>query len=265
MALQCRQALDGPQVAEPKLFKSHRQYSEIPKGGKYIYVARDPIDVFVSFYNFLPGYVGLEAGDMTMDDFADAVFAGVSHGGQIWDHYASWYDHMKDDNVLWVFFEDLKEDLEREVRRIAKFMKLPEHDVERRITIAIENSTFKFMADPAQKHHFDDHFVWDCVKERLRIPAERTHSVSKVRSGKSGQKLPDHLRQRLYRQWENVFVPKTGCKTYEEFRADVGKTGQIDVSRLWLVLGRVVILGLVVRGMVAWSQVPRGLVVETPG
>jgi len=44
-----------------------------------------------------------------------------------------------------------------------------------------------------------------------------------------------------------------------------GKTGQIDVSRLWLVLGRVVILGLVVRGMVAWSQVPRGLVVETPG
>lgn len=34
--------------------------STIAKGGKYIYVARDPMDAFVSFYNFLPGYMGLQ-------------------------------------------------------------------------------------------------------------------------------------------------------------------------------------------------------------
>merc|ERR1711924_391100 len=116
-ALQCGQDLDQDQVQEPRLFKSHEQYSHIAKGGKYIYVARDPLDAFVSFYNFLPGYMGLRTDDITMQQFTNAIFAGVSHSGNIWNHYLGWLKHHDDPNVLWVFFEDLKDDLEGQVAR----------------------------------------------------------------------------------------------------------------------------------------------------
>jgi len=90
MAFQCGQDLNSSQVREPRLFKSHEGAAQIAKGGKYIYVARDPLDAFVSFFNFLPGYMGLTTDDITMKQFADAIFAGVSHSGNIWNHFLGW-------------------------------------------------------------------------------------------------------------------------------------------------------------------------------
>ena len=106
MALTCDQDLTAAQVKEPRLFKSHCEHAKIAKGGKYIYVARNPDDAFVSFFKFLPAYVGLREDDITMYQFADAIFAKTaSHNGTIWDHYNGWYDVKDDPNVLWVFFE----------------------------------------------------------------------------------------------------------------------------------------------------------------
>ena len=56
VAHDCGQDLDAAQVAAPRLFKSHEGADEIAKGAKYVYVARDPRDAFVSFYNFLPAF-----------------------------------------------------------------------------------------------------------------------------------------------------------------------------------------------------------------
>ena len=53
-------------------------------------VARNPLDAFVSFYKFLPDYDGLEPGDITMEQFKDAIFAGAAQAGQIWHHFVSW-------------------------------------------------------------------------------------------------------------------------------------------------------------------------------
>ena len=92
------------------------------KGAKYVYVARHPLDAFISFHKFLPDYTGLKDGDITQEQFADAIFAGASHSGQIWHHYLGWWERRKDPNVLWVFFEDLKADLPGQVARIARFM-----------------------------------------------------------------------------------------------------------------------------------------------
>ena len=52
-----------------------------------------------------------------MEQFAAAIFGGLSHSGGIWDHFAGWWARRADPNVLWVCFEDLKEDLPREVGR----------------------------------------------------------------------------------------------------------------------------------------------------
>ena len=61
LALDCKQTLEDEQVCNPRVFKSHESYPDIAKGDgvKYIYVARNPLDAFVSFHKFM--YVGLLA------------------------------------------------------------------------------------------------------------------------------------------------------------------------------------------------------------
>jgi hypothetical protein len=116
LAHDCGQNLDDDQLASPRVFKSHESHADIAKGGKYIYVARDPLDAFFSFYKFLPAYTGLQPNDIDERAFSDAIFAGASHSGQIWNHLLGWWDHRRDPNVLFIFFEDLAENLREQVR-----------------------------------------------------------------------------------------------------------------------------------------------------
>ena len=121
------------------------------KGGKYIYVARNPEDAFVSFFHFIPGYCGIERDDITMHQFADAIFAKTaSHNGTIWDHYMGWYDVKDDPNVLWIFFEDLKCNFEAQIERVAAFMDIPLAVRERRVAEALEKASFKFMSSQVE-------------------------------------------------------------------------------------------------------------------
>jgi hypothetical protein len=53
MAALCCQTLTDPQKYNPRLFKSHEDWTTVPKGGKYVYVVRNPPEVIVSYYEFL--------------------------------------------------------------------------------------------------------------------------------------------------------------------------------------------------------------------
>ena len=48
--------LDAPQRAEPRGFKSHLSYDEVPKGARYIVAVREPKDALVSLYRFMEGW-----------------------------------------------------------------------------------------------------------------------------------------------------------------------------------------------------------------
>ena len=109
------QDLNADHVASPRVFKSHESWDGVPKGAKYIYVARNPEDAFFSFYKFLPAYTGLAPDDIDEVTFANAIFAGASHSGQIWDHMLEWWERRHDQNVLFLFFEDLIDDLPQQV------------------------------------------------------------------------------------------------------------------------------------------------------
>ena len=65
LARDCQQSLDADQgykdattkkwtKVEPRCFKSHESWADVAKGGKYIYVARNPLDAFFSFYKCVP-------------------------------------------------------------------------------------------------------------------------------------------------------------------------------------------------------------------
>jgi len=228
LAKQCGQNLDEDQVCEPRLFKSHESWETIAKGGKYVYVARNPLDAFVSFYRFLPGYMGLASDDIDYDIFTEAIFAGASHSGTIWNHYLGWYQQRDSPNVLWVFFEDLQKDLEKQILRVADFMGITDPT---RISQALEKSTFAYMSAAENKHHFDDHFVFDHVKEKMGLK-DRSVGVSKVRMGGGkvggGKEIPDHIKECLNGRWTSILATPTGCANYNELREKLALQAKLN-------------------------------------
>lgn len=221
LALDCGQNLDHDQVASPRLFKSHEPWEEIAQGGKYIYVARNPSDAFFSFYKFLPAYMGISEGDITIDEFATSIFSGASNSGQIWNHFLGFWQQRHRSDVLWVTFEDLKKDLRGEIRRIAEFMEVKlDQDLE---DITYNNSTYKFMS--AHASQFDDHFVFNSVKDQMGMPKDACFTVGKVRKGGgttgSGKSLPAHLREKFADKWNTIITPTTGLSDYADMQREL--------------------------------------------
>ena len=209
-------------MRNPRLIKSHLQHEKIAKGGKYIYVARNPEDAFVSFFHFLPTFVGLGPNDLSdMNLFFNAIW--TSHRTSLWDHYMGWHKVKDDQNVLWVFFEDMKSNFKGQIERVAEFMEVPEEVREKRVEEALEKASFKFMSSKDQKHHFDDHFVFDRVKGSMGLPEDEEVSEmgSKVRHGKMGRgsQIPRNIRKRMEEEWQKRVTPVTNCKDYDSFRS----------------------------------------------
>ena len=130
---------------------------------KYIYVARDARDIVWSAYNHqmgftdqalalfndLPGRVGPKITRPQCDvreyyqhflEFDD--FPGFEFGG-LWANVRGWWDVRGLPNVLLVHFNDLKANMQREIRRIARFLGI---DVERALWPRIlEHCSFDYM------------------------------------------------------------------------------------------------------------------------
>ncbi len=170
------QDLDAEQIANPRLFKSHCTYDQITKGARYIYVARNPSDCLVSFYHFIVPYFGYSEDDISFEDFASIFFfKGQSSHGSIFPHLLSWWKERENPNVLWLFFEDLKEDLPACVRKIADFMHIPlTAELE---GIVLEKASFRYMREHASQ--FDDHFVRNAAYAHLQLTDSEGFKVGK--------------------------------------------------------------------------------------
>lgn len=102
----------------PRIFKSHLPYRYIMWGpGKYIYIARDGRDVAVSYF-----LSHVKDKEMPFSQFFDRFLQGKIGWVEGWfDHVHGWYEHKDDANVLFLRYEDLKHDLEGNIKRIIEF------------------------------------------------------------------------------------------------------------------------------------------------
>src|SRR5262249_1343548 len=133
---------------EPRTFKSHLAYRDIPKGCKYIYVARDGRDVAVSYFHFSRTHLGFRG---TFDEFFDLFLQGKVEPASWFEHVKGWWTHRNDLNVLFLRYEDLLHDLEPCLHRITAFCEL-EVDPARFPAIR-ERCSFAFMK--AHESKFD--------------------------------------------------------------------------------------------------------------
>jgi aryl sulfotransferase len=149
---------------------------------KYVVVARDTRDVFMSLWNhyrnytpeFLnllnttPGRVGAQM-PICPDDIREFWHDWVTKGWFEWEsegfpfwsnlhHTQAWWDFHHLPNILMVHFNDLLSDLEGEIKRIATHLEIQVSD--ETLSKIVEATTFKTMKQNASEivPHLDDLF-----------------------------------------------------------------------------------------------------------
>ncbi|MGH1419190.1 MAG: sulfotransferase domain-containing protein [Hyphomicrobiaceae bacterium] len=145
-----------------RFLKTHLPVDAIvfsPKA-KYIYIARDGRDVAWSFFNHhtnanehyyeaindTPGRVG-PAFEKPADNVVDYFRGWLENDGHpywpFWENVKTWWDIKDLPNVMLIHFQELKNDLPGEIRKIAEFLDIP-IDEEKWPEI-VEHCTFDYM------------------------------------------------------------------------------------------------------------------------
>ncbi|XP_065179649.1 sulfotransferase 1B1-like [Sycon ciliatum] len=214
---------DDKQRAEPRLYKTHFLEASCPKGGKYITTVRHPYDVAASAYTFLCGWLFEEdelgpnnlLQQITFKSPLPQVVTPANAGSTtLFDHYMGWWPRRHDSDVLFVFYEDMKEDLEREVKRVAEFIGVDDASA---VEIALKRSRFDYMFQ--HREQFNDNLV---KKKRnvdmgLSPSAGMQHGKVQTAGGKQ-HLLNDTTRALLDAAWTRMCLPVTGATDYEEWR-----------------------------------------------
>ncbi|KAJ7351135.1 hypothetical protein OS493_036337 [Desmophyllum pertusum] len=118
-------------LPSPRILKTHLPYDVIPKGAnkdtrcKYIYIARNPKDTVVSFFNFTASLTSHNGYNGPWEFYFKLFIEGNVGWGQWNDHVLGWWKHKDDSNVLFLKYEDLHKDLLSHVRMIANFLNKP--------------------------------------------------------------------------------------------------------------------------------------------
>lgn len=224
------QDLNAPQYGDesnlPRFFKTHAWSDHCPKFQKTIVVLRNPFDVLLSFYNFFDDWF-FETGTVSLNAFANEFWlardipTSKMQNASYFIHLLSWYQRRKETGVLILFYEDLLEDLELQVQRIARFVSNDKHefDTPKIIQHVVASSTYSFMK--AHEDKFDEKLSKLARNEACGLPKDAGMKKSKIVKGIEGRgkrELSMELRELITTKWKTVVEPETGCATYEELR-----------------------------------------------
>ena len=206
--------LDAEQKASPRAFKSHLAWGEIPQGGRYIVVIRDPKDALYSFYRFIEGWF-FEPGSISLDDFAREFF--IKDLGY-WKHLGSWWPRKDDDDVLLMAFEHMKRDLSGTIERVADFIGIKLDNELKRITE--QQASLKFMQEHGDR--FDDRLMREMSERVASLPAGS--DSAKVRVGSVGehvQHLSENIAAEIDAIWQQEISGTFGFPDYQALIASL--------------------------------------------
>lgn len=130
--LECKhqQVINGvrelKEMEPPRIVKTHLPSELLPasfweNNCKMIYVCRNAKDVAVSYYYFflmITSYPNPES----FSEFVEKFMQGQVPYGSWYDHVKSWWEKSKNQQVLFIFYEDMKEDIRKEVIKVIEFL-----------------------------------------------------------------------------------------------------------------------------------------------
>jgi hypothetical protein len=112
----------------PRIFHSHMPFNMALGGDplsnqcRYVYIARNPRDVVVSYFHFEAGQSWSGNYDGDWAHWLQMFVAGKLQRGDWFDHVLSWWEHRDAKNVHFLKYEDLQTDFRGEVRRLGGFL-----------------------------------------------------------------------------------------------------------------------------------------------
>ncbi|KAM7507969.1 hypothetical protein LguiA_018422 [Lonicera macranthoides] len=119
----------------PRLFSTHIPFSALPQTivnskCRILYICRNPLDQFISYWHFMLKIQHNED-DMETPPSIDEAFElfcrGIHIYGPFWDHEMGYWKASIEspDKVLFLKYEDLKEDINYCIKKIAEFLGFP--------------------------------------------------------------------------------------------------------------------------------------------
>ncbi|XP_039159569.1 cytosolic sulfotransferase 15 [Eucalyptus grandis] len=120
-------------LAEPRLFATHIPYPSLPECIKQsdcriIYICRNPLDTVVSSWHFFLEKAQLEdQPEWSLEEHFETYCQGTISFGLFWDHIMGYWKMSLEwpSKVLFLKYEDLKEDTIVHLKRVAEFVGLP--------------------------------------------------------------------------------------------------------------------------------------------
>lgn len=201
------------QVARPRAFKSHLHWGNVPKGGRYIHVTRDPVAAAISLYRFFEGWV-FEAGCIDIDTFVAEFFTGGSGSGRYWDHLQSWWPARSRDDVLFLCYEELVANPADGIVRVAALLEIDLDDA--LLALVLEQSSRSFMA--ARGKQFDDHLLRRARDAVMRLPPGGSSTKVQAQAPDDRYQLAPQSVAKFEQNWQEYVLPATGLASYAELR-----------------------------------------------
>ncbi|XP_027910401.1 cytosolic sulfotransferase 15-like [Vigna unguiculata] len=123
--------VDFPTI-EPRLFGTHTPFPSLPNSimesnSKIIYICRNPFDTFVSSWIYYDKIKREPLTTLKIEEAFEMYCDGIIEFGPWWSHMLGyWKESLANPNkVLFLKYEDLKDDANFQVKRIAEFLGFP--------------------------------------------------------------------------------------------------------------------------------------------
>lgn len=181
---------------------------------KYLFIGRDGRDVIWSMYNHhynanekwydalnnTPGLVGPpieKPGDSVVEYFNEWLDKDGFPFWSFWEYMNSWWPYRNLPNVHFIHFQNLKDDLAGEIKKIAAFLDIPIHD--ENFDAIIKHCSFDYMKKNAVKSTPLGGIFWDGGAETF------------INKGVNGR-WKDMLGAEDSAKYENIVVEKLGAE-----------------------------------------------------
>ncbi|XP_054830196.1 sulfotransferase 6B1-like [Eublepharis macularius] len=182
------------QLPSRRRIKTHLAPQTLPKSifknkTKILVLFRNPKDTAVSYFHFANG-MKLFPTQKTWDEFFPDFIRGTVPWGLYLDHIMEWNKYLDDKNVMFITYEEIKENPALGVKRMAEFFDFSVSEQE--IQFIVEKTSFKTMKDEASETH-----------------------------GEMGKSL---FRKGIVGDWKNVFSENQNEEMDRKFEESVART-----------------------------------------
>ncbi|XVF30723.1 hypothetical protein REPUB_Repub16aG0083100 [Reevesia pubescens] len=124
--------LENSSLYQPRLFSTHIPYASLPtsikhSNSKIVYICRNPMDMFISFWTFSNKLLVENVEPLSLDEAFEMFCQGIYDYGPFFDQVLGYWKASQEspNKILFLQYEDLKEDIISNLKKLAMFLGFP--------------------------------------------------------------------------------------------------------------------------------------------